>query len=93
MTDRDELEEVAQAAADRAILGHGEKIREHVEEGVAAAMTRCGLDVENPMESQNDMQFLRRTRKSAEGVRSKVLLGAVGIAITGAAAWFLTKLG
>lgn len=93
MTDREELEHVAQAAADKALLGHGEKIREHVEDGVTAAMTRCGLDVENPMESQNDMQFLRRTRKSAESVRSKMMLGAVGIAITGAVAWLLTKLG
>ncbi len=92
MTDREELEQVAQDAADRAVQGHGEKIREHVEEGITTALTRCGLDVEHPMESQNDMQFLRRTRESAEGVRSKVVLGAAGVLIAGAGAWILSKL-
>lgn len=92
MTDREELEEVAQIAADRTIAGHGDKIRQHVDEGVTQALTRCGLDVKNPLEQQTDMQFLRATRKAAGSVRSKALLGVVGIAVTGTLAWFLSKL-
>lgn len=93
MTDREELEEVAQIAADRTIAGHGDKIRQHVDEGVTQALTRCGLNVEEPLEQQADMQFLHRTRKSAESMKSKGLLAAVGVAVTGLLAWFLTKLG
>lgn len=93
MTDREELEEVARSAAERAVEGHGEKIRQHVDDGVTQALTRCGLDVKNPLEQQRDMQFLHATRKAAGSVKSKALLGVVGLAVTGALAWLLSKLG
>ena len=93
MTDREELEEVAKMAADHTIIGIRSTVTEAVDTGIENAMTRMGLDVSAPLETQADMMFLRVTRKAASGVKSRILLTSVGLVVAGAIALLLAQLG
>ncbi len=61
----------------------GDKIREKVDEGVSDALTRVGIDMDNPIEVQKDMSFMRDWRKTAKDVKRKGMLTAAGILVTG----------
>lgn len=58
-------------------------IRQCVDEGVCQALTRVGINPEDPMEMQRDMQFVREWRGTVASVRRKGLLTAVGILVAG----------
>jgi hypothetical protein len=60
-----------------------------VQESVRQTLIQLGIASNDPIEMQKDMQHLRAWRQSMESVRSKSILTAVGILMTGtlAALW------
>ena len=44
----------------------GKQLDEVLDKTIARALTRFGIDVNNPLEQQRDMQFTRDLRKSTE---------------------------
>ena len=61
-------------------------------QAIKETLQRLGLEVEDPLQVQRDMQHLRDWRNSMERVKSKSLLTAVGIAITGFSALLMIGL-
>jgi len=60
------------------------EIRRIVAETVEQTLTRLGVDTENPLEFQKDLQHLRGWRESVATVKRQSLVTAVGILIAGA---------
>jgi hypothetical protein len=60
------------------------EIRRIVAETVDQTLTRLGVDTENPIEFQRDLQHLRSWRESVATVKRQSLITAVGILIAGA---------
>ncbi|TGP25904.1 hypothetical protein EN828_10515 [Mesorhizobium sp. M2D.F.Ca.ET.185.01.1.1] len=60
------------------------EIRRIVSETVDQTLTRLGVDTENPIEFQRDLQHLRAWRESVATVKKQSLITAVGIVIAGA---------
>jgi hypothetical protein len=65
-----------------------DEFRDHVEEAIKDAFTKLGLDVSNPLEAQRDFQHLRDWRLSMRSIKQKGILTIVGIAVTGAVAYW-----
>jgi hypothetical protein len=59
------------------------EIRRIVAETVEQTLTRLGVDTENPLEFQKDLQHLRNWRESVATVKRQSLVTAVGIIIAG----------
>ena len=93
------LEEHANRSADhnpheRSIIQLTEtQLKTLVTEGVYDALTRLGVDAQNPVEMQKDFQHLRDWRKATSEVQKKSLCLIVGILLSGlcAAAWLGIK--
>jgi hypothetical protein len=66
-----------------------EELKLLVAESVKQTLIQLGISSDDPLEVQRDMQHLREWRKSMESIKSKGLLTAVAIAVTGilAALW------
>ena len=68
-------------------------LKQLVKEGTRDALDEfsisIGLDPEEPLRTQRNMQFLDKTRERYEGIHGKVIITAIGIAVAGAvqAAW------
>ena len=60
------------------------EIRRIVAETVDQTLTRLGVDTENPIEFQRDLQHLRNWRESVATVKRQSLVTAVGVIIAGA---------
>lgn len=60
-----------------------QEIRKIVAETVDQTLTRLGVDIEDPLEFQRDLQHLRAWRESADTVKRQGLVTAVGIIIAG----------
>lgn len=60
------------------------EIRRIVSETVNETLTRLGVDTEDPLEFQRDLQHLRAWRESVATVKQQSLVTAVGIIIAGA---------
>lgn len=63
------------------------EIRDAVAAGVRDVLLEIGIDVSSPrgvQETQQDMHFLRRYRKTAEASRRWVVLTAIGTIVAGA---------
>lgn len=74
---REQVEEIAQKAADKAIEGY---------------LLKMGLDVKDPLEMQSDMLFIRKFKNTCNAIGGKVVmvivatltvfaLGGIGVAI------------
>lgn len=59
------------------------EIRRIVAETVDQTLTRLGVDTENPLEFQRDLQHLREWRKSVSTIKRQSLITAVGIVVAG----------
>ena len=59
------------------------EIRKIVAETVDQTLTRLGVDTENPIELQRDLQHLRDWRLAAAAVKRQGLISAVGIIVAG----------
>ena len=59
------------------------EIRRIVAETVDQTLTRLGVDTENPLELQRDLQHLRDWRLAAAAVKKQGLVTAVGIIVAG----------
>lgn len=59
------------------------EIRKIVAETVDQTLTRLGVDTENPLEFQRDLQHLRNWRESVATVKRQSLVTAVGILVAG----------
>lgn len=81
--DHDAVEKIAQATAEKTVTEMRGEIVQAVDEGVTEALTRVGIDAEDPMEMQRDMQFVRDWRTTVGSVRRKGLLTAVGFLVAG----------
>lgn len=57
------------------------QMRAVVKEAVKETLISLGIDACNPMEMQQDFHFLRDVRQTAEKVKSKVPLAAVGVLV------------
>jgi hypothetical protein len=57
-------------------------VKKLISEGVTDAMTRLGVDADNPLEMQRDFQYLRDWRLSALSVRKKSLWVITGTFLT-----------
>lgn len=68
---------------DQPILLTKEEIRELICSGVEDALIRLGLDAENPLETQADLRYLRMWRLSVETAKTKGMMVAVGIIVSG----------
>jgi hypothetical protein len=58
-------------------------IRRIVAETVEQTLTKIGIDTEQPLEFQKDMQHLRAWRESVSTVKRQSLITAVGILTAG----------
>ena len=59
------------------------EIRRIVAETVDQTLTRLGVDTEDPLEFQRDLQHLREWRKSVATVKRQSLVTAVGVITIG----------
>ncbi len=59
------------------------EIRKIVAETVEQTLTRLGVDTQEPLEFQRDMQHVRAWRESMETVKRQGILTAVVIVVTG----------
>jgi hypothetical protein len=59
------------------------EIRRIVAETVDQTLTRLGVDTQDPLEFQKDMQHLRAWRESVATVKRQSLITAVGIIVAG----------
>ena len=59
------------------------EIRKIVAETVDQTLTRLGVDTENPIELQRDLQHLRDWRLAAAAIKKQSLVTAVGVIIAG----------
>jgi len=55
------------------------------EQTVRRFSTAIGLDPDNPFEAQQDLQWVRKTRKRAEGIHGKAIMTAIVLGVGGAA--------
>ena len=78
-----ELREVIQQTAQETAFLIREEIRQQVDEGVTDALTRVGIDTHDPIEAQQDAQFVREWRKTTAAVKRKGLITAVGVIAAG----------
>ncbi len=62
-----------------------DEIEQVVEATVDAILTRLGVDTEDPIELQRDMQFVRDWRKSTEAVKGKALVTIISVLVCGTA--------
>lgn len=53
--------------------------RRAAQEAVKETFLVLGLDPDKPLEAQADMQFVRRTRTSAEAIQRQSVMAAVGL--------------
>lgn len=58
-------------------------IRRIVDETVNQTLTKLGVDIDNPLEYQKDMQHLRAWRESISTVKRQTLISAVGVITVG----------
>lgn len=58
-------------------------IRKIVSETVDQTLTRLGVDIEDPLEFQKDLQHLRAWRESVATVKRQSLMTAIGIITAG----------
>jgi hypothetical protein len=58
---------------------------EAAEQTVRRFSTAIGLDPDDPFEAQQDLQWVRKTRKRAEGIHGKAIMTAIVISVGGAA--------
>lgn len=59
------------------------EVKRIVAEAVAETLTKLGIQVDDPLEAQKDMQFLRQWRESAATVKKQSLVTAVGVITVG----------
>jgi len=71
-----------------------DQLKDLMGEAVDDAFLRMGLDTENPLDMQRDMQHLRDWRIAVQSVTSKGMLSVVLLIISGlvAAAWIGIKI-
>lgn len=62
------------------------ELKDFVKESVKETLTSMGIDVNNPVEVQRDMQHLRDWRMLTDAIRTKGIMTIVGIIIAGACA-------
>jgi len=60
-----------------------DRIREIVGEEIRDGLKIVGLDACDPMESQADLQFLRRSRKLVESSVTRAILTVIGLLVAG----------
>ncbi len=59
------------------------ELKKVVSEAVSDTLTRLGIEVDDPLKVQRDLQFLRRWRESSETVTLKGLTTAFALIVTG----------
>ena len=68
-------------------------IREAVREGIDDALTKYGIDIDNPNSMQSDMVYLRKSRTGSEELTKWAKRSAITVAISSllAALWSAIK--
>lgn len=59
------------------------ELKKVVSEAVSDTLTKLGIEVDDPLKVQRDLQFLRRWRESSETVTLKGLTTAFALIVTG----------
>jgi len=59
------------------------EIKDLMKEAVEETLTGLGFDTDHPLAVQRDLSYLRDWRHTAESIRGKAILAAVGIAVVG----------
>lgn len=69
------------------------EVRKIVAEAVKETLTRIGIEADDPLEVQRDMQHLRSWRTSTETIKRQSLMTAIGILTAGilGAIWMAFK--
>lgn len=57
------------------------QVREIVKESVKETLVTLGIEACDPIDMQRDFQFLREVRQTAEKVKGKAILAAVGVLV------------
>lgn len=68
------------------------ELKKVVSEAVSDTLTRLGIEVDDPLKVQRDLQFLRRWRESSETVTLKSIMTAVTLIVTGVLGLIYMKL-
>jgi len=63
------------------------QLKEIIHDSVGEAMTRLGVDAQNPLEMQRDFQHLRDWRLSVQAVKKKGVMALIGILVSGICAF------
>lgn len=81
----DDLSRILKGCAEKAVCDFPTtKIQKAVESGIENSLEKFGFDVGNPLEVQEDMAHLRKSRLGSEKLKGRAGLVAVGIFVTGA---------
>lgn len=80
----EELKELIQDAVSESL--RRDEIRGLVHDGVVEALKTMGVDAQNPIDVQKDMQFVRELRLTSEKVKHRTIFTLLGILLTGIAA-------
>lgn len=59
------------------------EVRKVVAEAVSDTLLKLGIEVDDPMEVQRDLQFLRGWRQSSNTIKDKSIATAVAIVVSG----------
>jgi hypothetical protein len=63
-----------------------DQLRSVIQDTVKETFLRLGVQVDDPLEMQKDFQHLREWRVTTQGMKTKAMLAAVGLLVTGLAA-------
>ena len=67
-----QIERIAERAADKA-----------AEKTARELLTKLGIDVNNPIDTQEEMAFLRKLKAVCESVGMKIVMAVVGVVVLG----------
>lgn len=88
-----DIEAVAVRAAQAAVREMDHPSRESmqalVSEAVKQTLIQLGIDHQNPLEMQQDFQYLRTWRKSGQELKRKTTIALAGLFLSGFVALFL----
>jgi len=60
-----------------------DELKDLMKETVRETLTGVGLDMEHPLEVQQDIAFLHELRHTTESIKGKAILASVGVVVVG----------
>lgn len=78
-----EVRQAVELASNRAVERMRDEMDQVVQKSVRATLISLGVEFDEPIDMQKDMQYLRSLRVSTDSIKAKATLVMVGILVTG----------